>query len=157
MKKSLFICLCVLMSALCMQSCGPDDVKISMDVKNVLLLNHPQASSSVRNGIVTLTGVVDSEEKKADAEALVKEVDGVKSVVNDIEVRASVSDINRDLTLKATINNALYGAKITTIEVEVESQKVTLTGEAKKGDQKRIMDMVKQTGVTDVVDNVTWK
>jgi osmotically-inducible protein OsmY len=157
MKKSLIICLCVLMSGLLMQSCGPDDVKIATDVKNVLLLNHPQASSSVRNGIVTLTGVVDSEEKKADAETLVKEIDGVKSVVNDIEVKASVGDINRDLTLKATINNALYGAKITTIEVEVASQVVTLKGEAKKGDQKRIMDMVKQTGTTEIVDNVTWK
>lgn len=157
MKKSLFICLCMLLSGLFMQSCGPDDVKIATDVKNVLLLNYPQTSSSVRNGIATLTGVVDTEEKKADAEKLVREVNGVKNVVNDIEVRASVSEINRDLTMKATINNALFEAKITTVEVEVKDQIVTLKGNINKGDQKRILDMVKRTNPKEIIDNMTLK
>jgi len=147
----------MLLSGLFLQSCGVDDVKIATDVKEVLLLNYPQTSSSVRNGIVTLTGVVDTEDKKADAEKLVKEVNGVKNVVNDIEVRASVSEINRDLTMKATINNALFEAKITTVEVDVKDQVATLKGEIKKGDQKRILDMVKKAGATEIVDNMTLK
>lgn len=147
----------MLLSGLFMQSCGPDDVKIATDVRNVLLLNYPQASSSVRSGIVTLTGVVDTEEKKADAEKLVREVDGVKNVVNDIEVRASVSEINRDLTMKASINNALFEAKITTVEVEVKDQVVTLKGDIKKGDKDRILNMVKKAGAKDIVDNMNAK
>lgn len=157
MKKTLFISLFVLLSGVFFQSCGPDDVKIQGQVKEVLLLNYPQVTSSVRNGIATLTGNVDSEEKRANAEKLVSEVKDVKSVVNNIEVKQLASDINKDLTLKATINNALFKANITTVEVNVKDLAVTLKGEANKGDQKRILDAVKAAGATNVVDSMTLK
>lgn len=41
-------------------------------------------------GVVTLSGTVDKEKTKSDLEAKAKSVDGVKSVVNKIEVKATV-------------------------------------------------------------------
>lgn len=157
MKKTLFLSLCLLFTVLGMQSCGPDDIKIQSDVKEVLLLNYPQVTSSVRNGIVTLTGSVDSEEKRNDAEELVKKVNDIKSIVNNIEVKQLASDVNKDLSLQEIINTALYGANITTVEVEVKNLVVTLKGEAKKGDQKRILDVVKSAGAKSVVDSIKLK
>ena len=157
MKKTLFICFSMLMAVLALQSCGPDDVTIQSSVKEVLLLNYPQVSSSVRNGIVTLTGSVDSDEKRAGAEELVSKVKDVKSIVNNIEVKKLAADVNKDLTLKASINNALYASNITTVEVEVNNMVVTLKGEAKKSDHKRIIEAVKNAGVKSVVDSMKLK
>ena len=41
------------------------------------------------NGTVQLTGFVDNEDQKKQAEAAAKQVDGVKSVKNDIRIKSS--------------------------------------------------------------------
>lgn len=40
----------------------------------------------VKNGVVTMSGKVESEKQKVKAEKLAKKIDGVKSVVNQIQV-----------------------------------------------------------------------
>lgn len=45
-------------------------------------------SVSTDNGVVTLSGKVESQEAKANAEAVAKNIDGVTSVVNNLTVEA---------------------------------------------------------------------
>ncbi len=40
----------------------------------------------VKNGVVTLSGKVENEKQKVKAEKLAKKIDGVKSVINQIQV-----------------------------------------------------------------------
>jgi hyperosmotically inducible periplasmic protein len=41
------------------------------------------------NGVVTLNGIVDSPEQRARAEELASRVDGVKRVVNNLQVKSA--------------------------------------------------------------------
>lgn len=78
-----------------------DEVKSDSDitkaVKNALAADNNFATQSLNvhvatvNGVVTLSGFVDSNDAKTDFETKAKEVAGVTKVINNIEVRASVT------------------------------------------------------------------
>src|SRR6266513_3619849 len=61
----------------------------------------------VKDGVVTLTGWVDSYLKKLAAEEAAHRVPGVKAVANDIEVRLPGSAERTDADLAAAVLNAL--------------------------------------------------
>src|SRR5881227_1775635 len=87
---------------------------------------------SVKDGIVTLTGWVDSYLKKIAAEEAAHRVRGVKAVANDIEVRLPGSAERTDADLaKAALNALKWEAAIATDKVQVTVSKgwVTLKGE----------------------------
>ena len=60
---------------------------------------------SVKDGVVTLTGWVDSYLKKWSAEEAAHRVSGVKAVANDIEIKLSTERTDADIA--ATAVNAL--------------------------------------------------
>src|SRR5438270_8635576 len=62
---------------------------------------------SVKDGVVTLTGYVDSYLKKWAAEDAAHRVRGVKAVANDIEVRLSPSSERTDTDIAAAAVRAL--------------------------------------------------
>src|SRR5690242_20934157 len=62
---------------------------------------------TVKNGVVTLTGLVDSYTKRSQAEDAAHRVRGVKAVANDIEVRRSSDDTKTDADLTAAAVRAL--------------------------------------------------
>src|SRR4051812_24734684 len=62
---------------------------------------------AVKNGVVTLTGVVDWYTKRWAAEDAAHRVRGVKAVANDIEVRLSPDDRRTDADLAAAVVRAL--------------------------------------------------
>ncbi|RZJ34566.1 MAG: BON domain-containing protein [Flavobacterium sp.] len=85
----------------------------------------------VMDGIVTLTGTVDSYSKKLQAEKTARRVKGVKAVVEKIQVRLSKSAFKSDLDLAAEIVEALqgdYSVPRESISVKVEDGYVTLEG-----------------------------
>lgn len=68
-----------------------DDLKISAEVKSKLasdvgLATVPNISVNSTNGVVTLSGQVDSADQKAKAEALAKNVANVKKVVDNLQI-----------------------------------------------------------------------
>jgi osmotically-inducible protein OsmY len=86
----------------------------------------------VKDGIVTLTGTVDSYLKKWAAEEAAHRVRGVKAVANDIEVRLSVSSERTDADIAAAALRALeWDAAVPADRIEVTVSKgwVTLKGE----------------------------
>ena len=95
---------------------------------------------AVKDGIVTLTGWVDSYLKKIHAEEAAHRVPGVKAVANDIEVRLPSSAERTDADLAAAVLNALkWDAAIPTgtLDVTVSKGWVTLKGEVEYAFQKR--------------------
>jgi osmotically-inducible protein OsmY len=95
---------------------------------------------AVKDGVVTLTGWVDSYLKKIAAEEDAYHVPGVKAVVNDIEVRLPGSAQRSDPDLAKAVLDALkWDAGIPTdkIQVTVDHGWVTLKGEVEYYFQKR--------------------
>src|SRR6266516_6747373 len=117
---------------------------------------------AVKDGVVTLTGWVDSYLKKLAAEEAAHRVPGVKAVANDIEVRLPGSAERTDADLAAAVLNALkWEADIPTgkIDVTVSQGWVTLKGEVEYGFQKRLAEQAVQrlSGVKGVTNLIVVK
>ncbi len=115
---------------------------------------------AVKDGIVTLTGWVDSYLKKWAAEDAALRVRGVKAVVNDIEVRLTTERTDEDIA-KAVINALEWDAFVPTEKIQVTVSKgcVTLKGEAEwqyqKEDAERVVRRI--SGVKGVTNLITVK
>lgn len=94
---------------------------------------------AVRNGIVTLTGWVDSYLKKLAAEDAAHRIRNVKAVVNAIEVRLPGSAERTDTDLAVAVLNTLQentGVPADKLDVIVRQGWVTLKGEVEHYFQK---------------------
>ena len=116
----------------------------------------------VKDGVVTLTGWVDSYLKKIAAEEAAHRVRGVKAVANDIEVRLPTSSERTDADLAAAAVNALrWEAAVPADKIDVTVSKgwVTLKGEVEYGFQKRLAERVVErlSGVKGVTNLITVK
>lgn len=86
----------------------------------------------VKDGVVTLTGWVDSYSKRWAAEEAAQRVRGVKAVANDIEVRLSPSDERTDADIAKAAIQALEAEPFVPadkIKVTVSKGWVTLSGD----------------------------
>jgi hypothetical protein len=76
------------------------NAELQKDVQDAIkwepLLNAAEIGVTVKNGVVTLTGTVDSYSKKAEAEDAAKNVAGVKAVVEKIEIKFSSNSAKKD-------------------------------------------------------------
>lgn len=86
MKKILLVVLSLALITIVFQSCRQGDLQIKQDVEKVLEQKYPSVFASVDNGVVTLTGIVDSLSVSKNAEDAVSKVDNVKRVKNKIEI-----------------------------------------------------------------------
>jgi osmotically-inducible protein OsmY len=116
----------------------------------------------VKDGVVTLTGWVDSYVKKWGAEEAAHRVRGVKAVANDIEVRLPGSAERTDADIAAAATRALeWDAMIPLEKLDVTVSKgwVTLSGEVEWYYQKQDAERVvrRLTGVKGVSNLITVK
>jgi hypothetical protein len=67
---------------------GPDDAWLWVKTRHMLVFSIPDSSINVDvdNGVVTLTGTVANQEQVKEAESLVREIEGVRSVQNSLIV-----------------------------------------------------------------------
>ncbi len=117
---------------------------------------------TVKDGVVTLTGWVDSYTKRWAAEEAAHRVRGVKAVANDIEVRLSKADERTDSDIAAAAVRALaWDAFVPTDKVEVTVSKgwVTIRGEVdwqyQRQDAERVVRRL--TGVKGVTNLIMVK
>ena len=114
---------------------------------------------AVKNGIVTLTGWVDSYVKRWAAEEAAHRVRGVAAVVNDLEVRLPSSVERADPDIAAAAINALKWdafVPIDQIKVTVSKGWITLEGEVdwqyQKVDAERVVRrLLGVKGVTNLI------
>jgi osmotically-inducible protein OsmY len=141
--------------------------ELQKDVQNAIkwepLLHAAEIGVSVKDGVVTLTGNVDSYTKKTEAENAAKNIAGVKVVVEKIEVKFHSSfDKKDDNHIASEILNAYkwnWQVPNDKVKVKVENGWVTLDGELTWNYQKTAAkDAVsKLMGVTGVFNNITIK
>lgn len=117
---------------------------------------------AVKDGVVTLTGWVDSYTKKWAAEEAAHRVRGVKAVANDIEVRLTTAEERTDADIAAAAVRALEWdafISVDNLDLTVSKGWVTLKGSVEwqyqKNDAERVVRRL--TGVKGVSNLITVK
>ncbi|MFH0754228.1 MAG: BON domain-containing protein [Candidatus Omnitrophota bacterium] len=144
---------------------------VGMKVKTALLfhsnVNAFKTEVGVKDGVITLKGEALSEAQKDLAGEYAKDVDGVKSVKNEMTV--AKAEENKGLTLSEKIDDAsitaqvklalMYHRSTSALKTSVNTVDgvVTVGGTAKNDAEKALVDkLVKDVkGVTSVVNNMT--
>jgi len=110
--------------------------ELQTDVQNAIkwepLLNAAEIGVTAKDGVVSLTGVVDSYAKKMEAENAVKKVIGVKAVVENIEVKFPNSNSKTNIEIANEVLTSLKSNWLIPkdkVSVKVEDGWVTLDGE----------------------------
>jgi osmotically-inducible protein OsmY len=142
------------------------DAQIQTDVLAELKweprLNPNEIGVAVKDGVVTLTGWVDSYTKRWAAEDAAHRVRGVKAVANDIEVRLGRENEKTDADIAAAAVRALEWdafVPIDKLDVTVSKGWVTLKGEVEWQFQKQDAEKVvrRLAGVKGVSNLITIK
>ena len=142
------------------------DARIREDVLDQLSwesnIDDRQIGVAVENGVVTLSGVVDSYTTKMAAEKAAKKVSGVKAVAEDIEVKYGDAYKKTDKEIAKAVVNALewnISVPNDKIMVKVEDGWVYLSGEVKWDFQRNAAKKAVENllGVKYVSNNITLK
>lgn len=155
MKRSILILATTLLVGLGFYSCKPSDEKISKEIATVLSA-YPDAKVTIKDGVATITGTALDDAAKAQIEGIVKSVKGVKSVVDNIEVKPAVV-INNDTTISSTISAALTAGGFKDVVATVKDGEVTLTGDLKKADLVKVMQIVNEASPKKVINQLNLK
>jgi osmotically-inducible protein OsmY len=109
---------------------------LQSDVQNAIkwepLLHAAEIGVTAQDGVVSLTGVVDSYAKKIEAENATKKVIGVKAIVENIEIKVPSSWAKSNLEIANAVIAALdynWSVPKEKVTVKVEDGWVTLDGE----------------------------
>src|SRR5688572_6431431 len=140
------------------------DSKLQYDVMEELrwtpFLNSSTIGVSVKNGVVTLSGQVDSYYKKSLAEKAARRIAGVKAVAEDIQVGISPADRKSDSEIAEAVLNALKwhsAVQNERIKIKVEDGNVRLEGEVEweyeRSNAKNAIEDL--TGVRSVTNLIT--
>lgn len=140
--------------------------ELQTDVQNAIkwepLLNAAEIGVTVKDGVVSLTGVVDSYAKKLEAENAAKKVIGVKALVEKIEVKFHGSWSKTNLEIANEVLTALksnWSVPKDKVTVKVEDGWVTLDGELPWNYQKEAASSAVNylMGVKGVTNNIKIK
>lgn len=159
MKKMLFIMSCIIITGLGMQSCKPNDAKVQSEVEKVLRTDYSTVTTSLKDGVATLNGTVQTQQEKTAAENAARSVKNVKSVVNNITVQQTAQPtqtvtVNSDETIRTNINKRLSDDGYKNITVSVSNGEVTLTGDLKRDDLSKVMQIANESKPRRVINNL---
>src|SRR4051812_29849349 len=162
-NRSLLMVVALLISVF-LFSCQPSDSTVQQGV-NEKLAGTPGVTAEVKGGVVTLNGEVSDDAAKTSAEESVKSVSGVKSISNNVMVQAPVpaptpppaAALSPDGTLKNTLDSAYKADGYSEVTVAVSNGEVTLEGNAKKADVKKIVATAQEAKATKVNNKLTVK
>jgi osmotically-inducible protein OsmY len=140
--------------------------ELQTDVQNAIkwepLLNAAEIGVTAKDGVVSLTGVVDSYAKKLEAENAAKKVIGVKALVEKIEVKFPSSWTKTNAEIANEVLTALkndWSIPNDKVTVKVEDGWVTLEGELPWNYQKESAKSAVNylAGVKGVTNNIKIK
>jgi len=142
------------------------NAELQKDVQDAIqwqpLLNAAEIGVTAKDGVVSLTGVVDSYAKKTQAEDAAKNVGGVTALVEKIEVRypSSYSKTNAEIATEVvTALKARWDVPNDKVKVKVEAGWVTLTGDLGWNIQREAAEdaVGSLLGVKGVTNSITIK
>lgn len=121
-------------------------------------------NTTVLEGRVLLTGLVENQELRIEAVRLVWEIEGVREVVNEIEIgnRESIKDYAKDLWINTQARGVAaktIGLRVVAYNFETINGKVYIAGITTKPDQLNILIESLKTikGVKEIVNYVIVK
>lgn len=142
------------------------DIQIQKDVMDELKwdpsLNSTEIGVTVKNGIVTLSGQVNSYTKKVAAEKDARKISGVKAIAEDIQLHVFPSFQKSDSEIAEAVLNALKwnsSVQEEKIKIKVEDGNVQLEGEVEWEYQRTSIKSAIEnlTGVKSVMNLITIK
>ena len=149
---------------------GKSDASLTGSVKSALISNDAtkarQINVETQDGVVQLSGFVDSETAKAAAETTAMSVAGVKQVQNKLLIRdadRSTGQAVDDTVITAKVKGEIAGkaglGTASDVNVEVNSGVVELSGFVATADEKvRAGELARSiNGVKDVRNNISLK
>lgn len=143
------------------------DENLQKDVQDALKwepqLHAAEIGVIAKNGIITLTGTVDNYYKKMEAENATKKVNGVKAIVEKIEIKPVNSKSINDNNIAEKILNVFksdFSIPDEKIKLKVEKGWVTLEGNVNWNYQKEaaknaVVDLIGVRGVTNNIMTLT--
>jgi osmotically-inducible protein OsmY len=124
-------------------------------------LNASEIGVAVKDGVVELTGFVDTYAAKVAAERAAMRVANIKALANEIRVKVPASGERTDEEIARTAVNALnsYGSVFDGIKVEVDDGWITLRGAVEWQYQKRDAERAVRniSGVKGITDEIALK
>ena len=121
-------------------------------------------NTTVLEGRVLLTGLIDNQELRIEAVRLVWEIEGVREVINEIEIgnREGIKDYAKDLWINTQARGVAaktIGLRVVAYNFETINGKIYIAGITRKPDQ---LDMLIESlktikGVTEIVNYVIVK
>lgn len=140
--------------------------ELQSDVQDAIkwepLLNAAEIGVTAKDGVVSLTGFVDSYAKKMEAENAAKKVIGVKALVEEIEVKFPSTSSKNDAEIATEVLNGLsanWSVPNDKVTVKVENGWVTLEGDLHWNYQREAAKNAVNylTGVKGVTNNIKIK
>lgn len=141
-----------------------DDLELQQDVVSQLgwdpFLHASDIEVSVKNGMVSLAGQVNSYAQKEAVEAAVRKVIGVRGISGELSVGASPAYNRSDDEIKSSVLHAFHWHSAIpeeNIQVNVEDGVVTLEGEVEWDYQRTAAQqaVAGMMGVRDVINRIT--
>lgn len=138
--------------------------QLQQDVQEAIkwepMLHPAEIGVTASDGVVSLTGTVDSIVKKKQAENAARNVSGVKVLVENIQVKLPDSKVKTDIEIGAEIISAFTSNVIIPqdkIKVKVENGWVDLDGELPWDYQREITENAVQflPGIKGIFNNIT--
>lgn len=147
------------------------DAWMAVKIRSRLLVKGSVSAAStavsVQDGVVTLAGSADNVAQKELTEIYAKEIEGVKSVKNDLVVkdqvaRTTVSETIDDASITTQVKYALLRHKSThavATEVSTNDGRIVITGEADSAAEKALVTKLAEDvrGVKSVTNGMTIK
>ena len=135
---------------------------ITQKLENDMRIDNSNIMVAIKEGIVSLTGTVDTYTAKLMAEENVKSVRGVKGVAEELEVRVQESGERTDVEIARAARDALEWHVLVPdehIQLTVENGVLTLTGEVTQNYQRESACSAVRNlhGITRVVNCIKLK
>jgi len=145
-----------------------DDATIKLNISRKLLISENNLfidiDTSIVEGMVLLTGIVKNQESRIEAVKIVWEVEGVKEVINEIEIgdKTSIKEYANDIWITTQIKALAtrdIGLRSISYNVETIKGKVFLAGITSRPEQlETLVNITKSVkGVKEVVNYVVVK
>ena len=159
--KLKFFTVLMMAAAVFMSACGKSDSDLTKAVNDKLTADKVTGvTASVKDGVATLSGEAADVTVKTQAEKSAKAVEGVKSVTNNITLKAVAAPTPNgdDKMLEGTVNENLKKANLTTVTATVSNGEVTLSGTVgNQADFAKSQMAATSTNPKRVINNVTVK
>ena len=145
-----------------------DDATIKLNISRKLLISENNLfvniDTSVIEGMVLLTGIVKNQESRIEAVKIVWEVEGIKEVINEIEIgdKTSIKEYANDVWITTQIKALAaknIGLRFISYNIETIRGKVFLAGITSRPEQlETLVNIAKNVkGVKEIVNYVVIK